>query len=154
MSIFLIILAAGEGKRLKTRIPKPFFLINQKTLLEHTIESFKNFTEIKKTIIVYNKKHKNYLNKISLNHTFKIIGGKTRQESTYLALKKLKKMGCSKVIIHDAARPNPSNKIIKNIIYLLKKNHAVVPVLKVTDATKRVDKNEIFKNIKRNTLRL
>jgi len=27
-------------------------------------------------------------------------------------------------------------------------------VLKVTDATKRVDKNEIFKNIKRNTLRL
>ena len=154
MSIFLIILAAGEGKRLKSRIPKPFFSINQKTLLEHTLESFKNFTEIKKTIVVYNKKHKNYLNKISLDHAFKIIGGKTRQESTYLALKKLKKMGCSKVIIHDAARPNPSNKIIKKIIYLLKKNHAVVPVLKVTDATKRVNKNEIFKNIKRNTLRL
>jgi len=154
MSIFLIILAAGDGKRLKSRVPKPFFSIYKKTLLEHTLEAFKNFPEIKKTIIVYNKKHKKYLNKISLNQELKTIGGKSRQESTYLALKKLKKMKCSKVIIHDAARPNPSIKIIKDIIFSLKTHHAVVPVINVTDATKRAKRNQIFKNIKRNTLRL
>jgi 2-C-methyl-D-erythritol 4-phosphate cytidylyltransferase/2-C-methyl-D-erythritol 2,4-cyclodiphosphate synthase len=130
------------------------FAIYKKTLLEHTIDAFKSFPEIKKTIIVYNKKHRKFLDKISLNQKLKIIGGKSRQESTFIALKKLKKMRCSKVIIHDAARPNPSNKIIANIISLVKKNHAVVPVIKITDATKRVEKNKVFKNIKRNTLRL
>ena len=34
-------------------------------------------------------------------NTIKITGGKTRQESAFKALKKIKKMGCSKVLIHD-----------------------------------------------------
>ena len=44
--------------------------------------------------------------------------------------------------------------MIKEIIYNLKKNHAVVPVIKINDATKRAKKNTIFKNIDRNSLRL
>ena len=59
-------------------------------------------------------------------------------------------MNCKKVLIHDAARPNTSKKIIKNIISInLKKNHAVIPIIKVTDATKRIKKNIIFKNIQK-----
>ena len=154
MSIFLIILAAGDGKRLKSGVPKPFYLINKKTLLEHSLEKFENFPEIKKKVIVYNKKHKKYLKKLSLNGKIKVVGGATRQESTYLALKKIKKMKCTKVIIHDAARPNVSRKIIKNIILSLTNNHAVAPIIKINDATKRVRNKVIFKNIKRNTLRL
>ena len=38
------------------------------------------------------------------------------------------------------------------IIKKLRTNHAVVPVIKVNDATKRVEKKIIFKNIKRNSL--
>ena len=60
MSLFLILLAAGDSKRLKSKIPKPYHLINSKTLLEHSLNSFKDFSEIKKTIVVYNKKHKKY----------------------------------------------------------------------------------------------
>jgi len=153
MSLFLIILAAGNGKRLKSRIPKPFCAINNKTILEYTLDAFKDFKEIKKTVIVYNKKHEKYLNKLSLKNSIKIVGGKTRQESTFKALKRIKNMKCKKVLIHDSARPNPPQKMIKNIILNLKKNHAVVPVIKVSDASKRVNKNRIFKNIKRNTLR-
>ena len=62
-------------------------------------------------------------------------------------------MGCKKVIIHDAARPNVSHQLIKKIIYKLKKKHAVVPLIKINDATKRVKKNIIFKSIQRNSLR-
>ena len=153
MSIFLILLAAGDGKRLESRLPKPFCHINKKTLLEHSINSFKGFPEIKKTIIVYNKKHKKYLKKIYLNSEIKVVGGETRRDSTFLALKKIKRMGCTKVIIHDSARPNTSKEIVKNIILGLKKNHAVIPVIKVTDASKRVEKNIIFKNIERDSLR-
>ena len=111
MSLFLILLAAGDGKRLESTTPKPFHKINNKTLLEHTINAFKDFREIKKTVVVYNKKHKKYLNKVKLKNIIKIIGGKIRQESAFKALKKIRKMNCKKVLIHDAARPFPSKKI-------------------------------------------
>ena len=153
MSLFLIILAAGDSKRLKSSTPKPFHIINNKTLLEHSVDAFRDFNEIKKTIIVYNKKHKKYLDKLNLKNTLKVIGGKTRQESTFKALKRIKKMNCKKVLIHDSARPFPSKDLINKIIYNLKKNHAVVPVIKINDATKRIKKNTIFKNIDRNSLR-
>ena len=153
MSLFLILLAAGDSKRLKSKTAKPFHIVNNKTLLEHSFNAFKNFNEIKKTIIVYNKKHKKHLNKLNPKNTLKIAGGKTRQESTFKALKKIKKMNCKKVLIHDAARPFPSKKIINEIIKKLRTNHAVVPIIKVNDATKRVEKKIIFKNIKRNSLR-
>tara|TARA_B100001123_G_scaffold448067_1_gene607705 strand:+ start:65 stop:1201 length:1137 start_codon:yes stop_codon:yes gene_type:complete len=153
MSLFLILLAAGDGKRLKSKVPKPYYKVNNITLLEHSLYAFRNFKKIKKTLIVYNKKHKKYIDKLNLKNTLKIVGGKTRQESTFKALKKIKKMGCSKVLIHDAARPFASKKIIKETINNLKIYHAVVPTIKVNDATKRIDKNIIFKNIQRNSLR-
>ena len=153
MSLFLILLAAGDGKRLESKTPKPFHKVNNKTLLEHSLDIFKNFSEIKKTVIVYSKKHERYLNKLRLKNTLKVVGGKTRKESTFNALKKIKKMNCNKILIHDAARPNTSKKVIKQIIRKLKKNHAIIPIIKINDATKRANKNTIFKNIQRNSLR-
>jgi len=153
MSIFLILLAAGESKRLKSSVPKPYITVNNKKLLEHALNSFRDFRAIKKTVIVYNKKHKKHINKLNPKNTLNIVGGKTRQESTFKALKKIKRMNCKKVLIHDAARPSPSKKIINEIIYNIKENHAVVPIIKINDATKRVEKNIIFKNIQRNSLR-
>ena len=120
MSMFLILLAAGSSKRLKSSIPKPYQLVNNKTLLEHSLECFKNIKEIKKTIIVYNRKHKKYLNKLHLKNIIKLTGGRTRQESTLKALKKIKKMNCVKVLVHDVAIPNTSEKIINQIILCLK----------------------------------
>jgi len=154
MSLYLILLAAGDSKRLNSGIPKPFHTINNKTLLERALDAFVPFQEIKKTIIVYNKKHKKYLNKLNIKNALKITGGKTRQESVYKALNKIQKMDCKKILIHDCARPYPSKKLINKIIYYLKKNHAVIPVINVSDAAKRVQKNIIFKNIRRDSLKL
>ena len=153
MSLSLILLAAGDSKRLRSSTPKPYNKVNNRTLLEHSINAFYNFKKIKKILVVYNKKHKKYIDKLKLNNTVKITGGKTRQESTYIALKKIRKIGYKKVLIHDAARPNTSKKLIGEVIDKLKNNHAVIPVIKSNDATKRVAKNMIFKNIQRNSLR-
>ncbi len=153
MNIFLILLAAGESKRLKSTKPKPYIIVNNKKLIEHALSSFQDFRVIKKTVIVYNKKHKRYLSELNLKKTIKITGGMSRQESTFKALKKIIKMNCKKILIHDVARPFPSKKIISEIIKKLKRNHAVIPIIKVNDATKRVKKKIIFKNINRNNLR-
>ena len=152
MSLFLILLAAGDSKRLKSNIPKPYQAINGRSLIEHSLSAFDKIKEIKKTIIVYKNTHKKYIKKLVLKNTIKIIGGKTRQESTFKALKFINKMNCKKVLIHDVARPNPSRKLIIEIINKLNNNNAVVPIIKATDATKRYEKNLIFKNIQRDTL--
>jgi len=152
MSLFLVLLAAGDSKRFNSSTPKPFYKINNKTLLEHSFNAFSTFIKIKKTIIVYNKKHKKHINKIKLKNSIKITGGITRQESTFKALNFIKKMRCKKILIHDAARPNPSKNIIYKIISKLNHNHAVVPLIITNDAAKRFNKNLIFKNIQRKTL--
>ena len=79
---------------------------------------------------MYNFTPNNQIEKFSIKFLL-TDAGKTRQESTLLALRKIRKMNCTKVLIHDAARPNPSEKLIRNIINELKRNNAVIPVLKV-----------------------
>jgi len=152
MSLFLVLLAAGDGKRFKSNIPKLYNKVNGKTLIEYSLDSFVKIKKIKKILVVYNKKHKKHIAKLNLKKTLKIMGGNTRQESTFNALKKIKKMDCKKVLIHDAARPLPSTKTINEVVAKLNNNHAVIPVIKVNDATKRVKNNLIFKNIQRDTL--
>ena len=116
MSLFLVLLAAGDSKRFNSSTSKLYYKINNKTLLEHSFNAFNSFIKVKKTIIVYNKKHKKLLNKIKFKNSIKITGGKTRQQSTFKALKLIKKMNCKKVLIHDAARPNISTSLIKRIL--------------------------------------
>ena len=48
MSIFLILLAAGEGKRLKSTKAKPYVCVNNKTLIEHTINKAQKIKVIKR----------------------------------------------------------------------------------------------------------
>ena len=152
--MFLIILAAGKSKRFENTIPKQYTKLGNKTILEHSLDAFGDFQQIKKTILVYNKKHKKYLKKLNLKNVIKITGGNTRQQSTFKALSKIKNMNCKKVLIHDSARPFPSKELIKKIISNIKKNDAVIPIIKINDATKRVEKNIVFKNIERDSLRL
>jgi len=155
MSLFLILLAAGDGNRLKSKTPKPYNNVNSKTILEYSLNTFGTFKEFKKIVIVFNKKHKKFLNKIKLKkNVLKIIGGRSRQESALKALKKIKKMNCEKVFIHDVARPNTSKNLIRKMIKILKKNHAVIPVLKPNDAIKITRNAHALRNLNKNDLRL
>ena len=75
MSLFLVLLAAGDGKRLKSEVPKPYNKINNKTLLEYSLDAFGDISKIKKILVVYNKKHTKYLKKLELKKTIKIVWG-------------------------------------------------------------------------------
>ena len=150
MSFCLILLAAGESKRFKSNIPKPFVKIGEKTILEHSLIKFSKIKQIKNTIIVFNKKHSRFIKKIKSNKFKKIVGGKTRQESTLRALKYIKKnrIKCKNVLIHDAARPNFSTKLINQIIKSSKKK-TVIPRIRIHDALKKVVSKKIFVNVPR-----
>ena len=66
MSFCLILLAAGDSKRFGSKIPKPFVKIAGKTLLEYSLVKFEKIKQIKKIIIVINKKHIKFLSNINL----------------------------------------------------------------------------------------
>ena len=57
MSNIFIILAGGINKRLYSKTPKPYIKINNKKLLEYSIDAAKKVKDITKILIVYNKKH-------------------------------------------------------------------------------------------------
>ena len=150
MSFSLILLAAGKSTRFKSNLAKPYHKIASKTLLEITLSKMKQFKQIKKIIILYNKKDLKKLKKLSIQNVQLVLGGNTRQESAYIGLKYLNRYrGINKVLIHDAARPNFSLKLINKIISNSKKFKTIIPAINIQDAIKYKDKNSTIKNLKR-----
>ena len=138
MSFCFIILAGGKSHRVKANISKPYQKIAGKSLLEISINKAQKIKEIKKIILVYNKIDIKHIKSLSLKKVKLIKGGRTRQESTFNALKYLyKKKGISNVLIHDAARPNFSINLLRTIIKNMKKFKAVVPKIYIHDAVKQ-----------------
>ncbi len=139
MSFCLIILAGGNSHRFRSKIGKPYQKIAGKSLIEININKARKFKQIKKIIIVYNKKDSKHIKSLKLKNVKLLIGGKTRQESTFNALRYLiKKKVTSKVLIHDVARPNYSTKLLSLILKNMRNARAVVPKIKVQDAIKQI----------------
>ena len=156
MSFCLIILAGGNSHRFKSNIAKPYQKIAGKSLIEINLIKARKFKEIKKIVLVFNKKDSKRVKSLKLKNVKLIVGGKNRQGSTYNALKYLnKKKNISKVLIHDVARPNFSTKLFYSIIKNMKNARAVVPKIKIQDAVKQIidsSKNEYILGKKRNNL--
>jgi 2-C-methyl-D-erythritol 4-phosphate cytidylyltransferase / 2-C-methyl-D-erythritol 2,4-cyclodiphosphate synthase len=138
MSFCLIILAGGNSHRFKSNIGKPYQKIAGKSLVEINVDKARKFKEIKKIILVYNKKDSKRVKSLKLKNVKLILGGKNRQQSAYKALKHLSNSKrISKVLIHDVARPNFSLKLFSSIIKKMKNARAVVPKIDIQDAVKQ-----------------
>ena len=138
MSFCLIILAGGNSHRFRSNIGKPYQKIAGKSLVEININKARKIKQIKNIIVVYNKKDTQRIRSLNLKNVKLIVGGKSRQQSAYNALKYLIKInGASKVLIHDVARPNFSLKLLNLIIRNMKSARAVVPTLNIMDAVKQ-----------------
>ena len=139
MSFCLIILAGGNSHRFRSKIGKPYQKIAGKSLIEINVIKARKFKEIRKIILVYNKKDSKRVKSLNLKNIKLISGGNNRQQSTFNALRYLKKQkGISKVLIHDVARPNFSENLLRSIFKNMKNARAVVPKIKVQDAVKQI----------------
>ena len=139
MSFSLILLAAGNSHRFRSNVGKPYQKIAGKSLIQINIDKALKFKQIKKIILVYNKKDLKRVKSLKLKNIKLLPGGKTRQQSTFIALKYLiKHNGFAKVLIHDVARPNFSIKLLGTILKKIKNSRAVVPKINVQDAIKQL----------------
>ena len=117
----VIILACGQSKRLKSKSPKQYIEFFEDIILNHTIKIFLKNNEIDHILLVLNKKHKKFFNKIiqdkKISYTY---GGDSRQKSVFYGLKFIKKFKPINVLIHDANRPFTDTKLISEILNKLK----------------------------------
>ena len=145
----LIILAGGKGNRFSQKTPKQFY--NSKN--GNFLNIFLNNLDTKQIdiiiICIENKFINKYLDSDILKKTIKILfskPGKTRQESSYNSLKKIEKFKINNVLIHDAARPICSNKLINKIYFSLKKKDNAIPYIESSDRQITI-KNHIEKKV-------
>ena len=89
MSFCLIILAGGNSYRFRSNIGKPYQKIAGKSLVEINVDKARQFKQIKKIILVYNKKDSKRVKSLKLKNVKLILGGKNRQQSAFNALKHL-----------------------------------------------------------------
>ncbi len=151
MNNYFVILAAGKSKRFHKNIAKQFYNYKNKEIIDHSLEKALNSKLFKKLIVVTN--NLNHFKKKKYSKQIKVIkGGRERSDSSLKALKYLKKYKPLNVYIHDAARPNFSIKLLKNISKRLKKNKAVVPVVTSKDSIKYKINNQIFNLNKNNSI--
>ena len=147
MNNYFIILASGQSKRFNSNRPKQFIIYKNKPLFKHSLEKAMKSKLFKKIILVVN--NKKYIKEKFPRNIKIIIGGRERSDSSLKALKFIKKFKPNNVLVHDAARPNFSIKLLNNLIKSLKNNKAVIPTIKSNDSIKYKVKNQIF-NLNRN----
>ena len=142
MNNYFIILASGQSKRFNSKKAKQFIRYKNKALFEHSVEKALSSKLFKKIILVVNDKKQ--IKKQLPKKVIIIKGGKERSDSSLIALKFLKKFKPNNILIHDAARPNFTIKLLKKLIKSLKKNKASIPVIKSKDSIKYKIKNQLF----------
>ena len=147
MNNYFIILASGQSKRFNSKKPKQFNIYKNKALFKHSTEKAIKSNLFKKIILVVNNK-KNIKDKFPKNVSI-IKGGKERSDSSFIALKYIKKFKPNNVLIHDAARPNFTIKLLKTLIKFLKNHKSVIPFINSKDSIKYKVKNQLF-NLNRN----
>ena len=127
-----IILAGGIGKRMGKKIPKQFIRVNNKMIIEYSINQFISNKKINDIIIVVEKK---WVKKIKKKYPMLVVlcGGRNRKESSFIGL-----MACNhktqNVLIHDGARPMINQGIINDCLDRLNNYDAAIPILDSHDA--------------------
>lgn len=117
MLIDVVIVAAGVGKRLGANIPKQYLKINDKTILEHSIEAIRQCSYLGKIILVLSKDDQ-YFKTLDLADKSNIsiaYGGKERQDSV---LNGLLQVDSTYAMVHDAARPFVTKNDLDNLCSL------------------------------------
>ena len=136
-----VILAGGTGVRAGGGKPKQFRLLtNGKTVLQTCVDAFEGQVDAICVVI-----HPDYLEEaramLENDRIMLVPGGKERWESSWNALQALEDAEDVNVLIHDAARPFVSARIIGDVCRALESHEAVTVAVPATDTLYRVENN-------------
>jgi len=163
--VWIVIPAAGVGKRMQSDVPKQYIRIFDKTVIEHTLDCFTSHSSIAGIIVVLHTDDpywKTIANKINANMPiYTVEGGQERCESVMQGLDYLstvEQLSTEQwVMVHDAARPCLVSKDIDALLALSEQSDDIVGGILATpvkDTMKRAKQgtNTILKTESRDDL--
>lgn len=149
MKNIALLLASGVGSRCGLNYPKQFAKVENKTILELSVESFENHNLIDEIIIVTNSEYVEKVKELTKKYekvSKVVVGGATRKDSSFNGISAINDNEAN-VLIHDAVRPLVTSEIITNCIMALKKNLAVCVAIPSTDTIFVIDDNNKIASI-------
>ena len=132
-----IILAGGSGKRLKSKVPKQFLKLKNKPVILYSLLAFEKNSLVDRIVVVSHKNYLAYMKELIRKYGFRKVhcvvpGGKTRQGSSFIGLKNCPP-DTELVLIHDAARPFITARLIEKTLNAAKKTGAATASAPITD---------------------
>ncbi len=148
MKNIAVILAGGIGARIGGNTPKQLLpLADGRSVLEHSVGAFEQAACIDEIGIVMHKDYIAQAEEIVRRNgwqkvAFVVAGGSERWESSVNALREIERRNTQQnsinVLLHDAARPFVSERIISDVCIALQQHEAVTVAFPATDTMYRV----------------
>lgn len=158
--IAVILVAAGDGSRLKAGIPKALVKISEKTLLEHALENILQVDGLVQVVVASHEDRVEEFATIAKEFAGDHVdlaftpGGLSRQGSIANALKEVSALA-DVVLIHDAARCFAPASVFDRVARaVIETGSAVIPVLPVVDTIKSVNQEVVLDTVDRDGLRI
>lgn len=145
-----IVLAAGRGRRMGSKIHKQYLDLGGQPVLYYTLKVFQKSDIIDSIILVTGKDEKNWVKEkiVDANGFHKVQeiteGGRERYDSVWNALQiidRVTQKQNSFVFIHDGARPFVDESMLERLYKEVKKSGACVAGMPVKDTIKLVNDN-------------
>ncbi len=139
--IAILIVAAGKGERAGGTVPKQYAALLGEPILRRSVQAFAGLTNtIVQVMIGPGQEGLYQAATAGLELPAPVTGGATRQETVLLGLEALAAQAPDYVLIHDAARPLVSRKVIDGVIAALEAGaDAAVPLLPVADTLRKLE---------------
>ncbi len=153
MKFALLLLCAGRGRRLSASVDKAFVKLGGYPLFFYSYRVFASFREIAPIVVVARKKYFPLIRRYVKDKRLLLSeGGEERYNSVWKGLSLIQDVSVDYVIIHDAARPFITRKIVETLLRQGIKFKAAVPVLPVSEAIKKVKRGRVESTVIRDGL--
>jgi 2-C-methyl-D-erythritol 4-phosphate cytidylyltransferase len=138
-----VVPAAGSGQRLAAGVPKAFFHLDGRTLVERAVSCLLESGVIDRVVVAVPADRTGQAKLILGREATIVAGGANRGESVSRALAAVAEAQQPNfVLVHDAARPLTPPGLVVRVVEALRAGHsAVVPALPLSDTVKAVDAN-------------
>lgn len=150
-TVFAIVLAAGQSRRLGGDIVKPWRDLAGRPVLDHAVSALAAHPRIQKGVIVAQQSTLNETEALAAPYGWSVVeGGAERAFSVKSGLEALAAHSPDYVLIHDAARPFIPHDVLDRLIDALDHGaKGVIPTLPPSDSLKKVKNNIVVDRIDR-----
>ncbi len=142
MYITAIVLAAGKGLRLKSKVSKPLIKIGPKPAIAYSLETLNKHSLIKEIIVVTNVSNAANIKQLKQKYNIGkiknfVLGGKQRKDSVYNGLIAVDSKS-DFVLVHDSARPFINSQCVSKVIAQAKHTGAAILGVPVKATIKKI----------------